>query len=751
MSVTVSEILLAARGAFAAVSPETAGYLVLGAADCLGEGRLGLKSVYLDEGGAFHVDRHGDLAAIDVESSLRTLLKRLLETGRSPAPALLRVATTQERRGIPRLITEIEAALIPVNRAAARRALARLHRDVSRARTSSNLFDASSGDGLELEPSNAPPPMVVLTRVPEPRTALPRPEDVVLPPSTEGPTPIVPVVEETYRPVSGPLFTVEAEATPFLGTVAAHHSSAVAASVPIAGALGDEPPAVVTPPPVDVDVDVDVDPDAEIETDRAPPVDFGAEELHEGDRNATTSVIGTYDVAASVELASVAPEELLASPPPSEAHLYVAIPVVAVREAAPFVELDELLEPDPVDDELLEPDPVDDELLEPDPVDDELLEPDPVDDELLEPDPVDAADGEVLAESGAPSAQVEASGPEEQDVLEMLLFDPGEEKEAVAEAFTSMFELAPDGTVEPPRVEDDDAIFEALPPLVFSMEAHARNPDAIAEELGIDAPATPLAAASPAEESSLPSAAEELRQESSVPNAAEEPPEDSFVSSAAEEPPEDSFVPSAAEEPPEDSFVSSAAEEPPPQESSFGHLAEALIAEALAVEPRPVSVLPEPHEVLRAPAVAHTETAPGLGFAKVVSVAPVVLEPADAAASVSPTCEGSASEGTNDEVDAAPRDDAHVWELEQLPWDEEPLYEYESETPPDAQPGGSSVASTYQPRRSDVADLVKAFVVAESRSLVELARELKRIAGISATPAPAGAVSAGRRKASSAR
>ena len=111
MSVTVSDILIAARSSLAAVSSETAGYLVLGTADCLGDGASGLGSVYLDEAGVLRVDRGAPSGALDAETGLRTLLKRLLETGRSPAPALLRVATTREsgaflgssRRSRPRL------------------------------------------------------------------------------------------------------------------------------------------------------------------------------------------------------------------------------------------------------------------------------------------------------------------------------------------------------------------------------------------------------------------------------------------------------------------------------------------------------------------------------------------------------------------------------------------------------------------------------------------------------------------------
>ena len=542
MSVTVSEILLAARGALAVVSSETAGYLVLGAAECLGEGRLGLKSVYLDEGGALHVDWRGEPGG-DAESSLRSLLKRLLETGRSPAPALLRVATTQERRGLPRLITEIEAALIPVNRSAARRALARLHRDVSRARTTSKLFDACPDDLVELEPSRAQPPT----------------HDVV-DHSTDGPTPVVAVAAETVHVVEetvpvpeetvhvapethlaapAPVLTAEPDATPFLGTVA---TTVLVARLPVR----EHRPGTPCPAPVAVADD----PEGDIDTDPAPPVELDGEVALEVEaRDAPTVVLGTYDLErVPVDEVEI---EIQASPPPGEASLYVAIPVVALRESTPFVEADELLEPDSED---------------------------AVEDE-------NAGAGEQKQ-------------PEERDALEMLLFEGAAEKDAVAGTFTSMFELLPDGTAEPPKVVDDDALFEALPPLLFAAVPRGKDRDAIAEELGIDVPATPLAA----------------------PSASEEPPSpDSGSPSASEEPPPDSGSPSASEE--------------PPQETSFGHLAEALIDEALAVEPRRVSVLPHVQEALRAPAVAHTATVPGLGFVNVRRlVPPVAAERMDACA-----------------------------------------------------------------------------------------------------------------------
>jgi len=815
MSVTVSEILIAAQGALAAVSSETAGYLVLGAADCLGDAALGVSSVYLDEGGALRVDRRSEPAGTDAESDLRVLLKRLLDTGRSPAPALLRVASTQERRGVQRLVTEIEAALIPVNRAAARRALARLHRDVSRARAARGPFPESAEGALYPEPSKAPPaaPVIVASRTaPSPPRSSGVP--VVVGPSilrgkvasTEGPTPVVTIVEESSavpeRPVDVeatftvvtrdpepvpsraiepdatfavavtdfepvPSRAIEPDATPFLGTVAASREVARAA---VHRALASEHD---SEPDEELWADVDVEgPD----TDPAPPVHLG-NDGHGGTPlgGGTTAVMGTYGAipapapVAGQALHAVPPEESAdapntddsegvkderasastvgaepacdveepawalderasgaasdeehawqESPMPTDGARYVAIQVVAVRERAPS---------------------------------------------SAHPGSDEAADDDPLEREAAP----DDAGVDQRDGLELALFDAAAARDDVPAPFTSMFELAPDATGAPPDAVEEEALFDALPPLVFGIALRATEPDAIAEELGLDVPATPAPAAS--------------------------------------------------------------LEEP-----SFGHLAEALIDEALAVYPRPPlgsTVAVESQHLsasLRVGAARHTETVPGLGFLSVepspsvggasVDVArgaeALAAEPAtegvevelaagdrDAVVAgdgldVQPRIErgevdpehvgvadcavderavvsadedaadacvaddvaaagaeyGAAPPGAAPSDDAALRAEADYEEADSTFWDEEPFQEYQTPTPSDIGAGAASVASTYRPRRSDVAELVAAFVVAETRSLAELTRELKRIAGISATPAPPPAVSERRGKVSSAR
>jgi hypothetical protein len=67
------------------------------------------------------------------ERDLRELLDELLLVAGSVTPGLLRAARRRTATGIDALVREIETALIPVNRAAARRALSRLERETARA------------------------------------------------------------------------------------------------------------------------------------------------------------------------------------------------------------------------------------------------------------------------------------------------------------------------------------------------------------------------------------------------------------------------------------------------------------------------------------------------------------------------------------------------------------------------------------------------------------------------------------------
>lgn len=140
MSVSLAEIVAAARGGAASFVAESAGYIVLALAD--GALRSFRTSSAAPDAWTARLDEQGDLIAggsgrMDseeaVEQALRQLLAELLRAVRTPSPNLQRVAGREAVTGLAHLVVELEAALVPVNRKAARRSLARLCRETLRA------------------------------------------------------------------------------------------------------------------------------------------------------------------------------------------------------------------------------------------------------------------------------------------------------------------------------------------------------------------------------------------------------------------------------------------------------------------------------------------------------------------------------------------------------------------------------------------------------------------------------------------
>lgn len=140
-------------------------------------GELQPKQIYIGDEGTVAIVRRPSQndASIDsaaptargAEASIRGILQRLLDASGSQTPALAAVAKKAASAGVPALMQELEAALIPVNRAAGRRALARLAREAKRvtlgvgrnappsARASSPSVDL--GKDSAREPTPAPP------------------------------------------------------------------------------------------------------------------------------------------------------------------------------------------------------------------------------------------------------------------------------------------------------------------------------------------------------------------------------------------------------------------------------------------------------------------------------------------------------------------------------------------------------------------------------------------------------------------
>ena len=134
-SVTLEDVFAVVEAKRVPLAPELAGYLTLEVADGsqAAGGEVDARSVYISEEGTVALVRpKKDSPSGDAETSVRAILAKLLEASGSATPALSASAKRKAGAGLPALVSELEGALIPVNRAAGRRALARLAREVKR-------------------------------------------------------------------------------------------------------------------------------------------------------------------------------------------------------------------------------------------------------------------------------------------------------------------------------------------------------------------------------------------------------------------------------------------------------------------------------------------------------------------------------------------------------------------------------------------------------------------------------------------
>ena len=135
MDISLGRVLEAARERRATLTPEVAGYVILLATRQV-EGdhaRVSADSVLLDEAGDVLVVRDDVASERSVEAALRGLLGALVGLCASPPPAIAAVASREASGDLRALGDELSAALIPINHAAAHRALARLYRETRRA------------------------------------------------------------------------------------------------------------------------------------------------------------------------------------------------------------------------------------------------------------------------------------------------------------------------------------------------------------------------------------------------------------------------------------------------------------------------------------------------------------------------------------------------------------------------------------------------------------------------------------------
>ncbi|MEZ4223979.1 MAG: hypothetical protein R3B13_23725 [Polyangiaceae bacterium] len=141
MSVSLREVLGAARARSALLASEVSGYLALAVAEqsASSQRRVTLRDVELRSDGSVRIGGGSVTDATTAEASVRRLFGELLIESSSVSGTMLRISRRRQPAGLDALVREIEASLIPVNRGAGRRALARLHRDTQRAREAGEL------------------------------------------------------------------------------------------------------------------------------------------------------------------------------------------------------------------------------------------------------------------------------------------------------------------------------------------------------------------------------------------------------------------------------------------------------------------------------------------------------------------------------------------------------------------------------------------------------------------------------------
>lgn len=252
--VSLEEVLTAANVRAASLVPETSGYLTLAVADATSKLPYAIedRGVLLTVDGSVMVPRKPALTAPpEAGRGLRDLLRRLLATSTGTMPGLASAARARgEEIDVEHVVGDVEAALIPVNRTAAKRALARLARETLRAKEAGKLRKKSVAPPAEktrVAVVEKAVPVVEKVAVAVAEKAAPGPENVAA--TVVGKAVLlaenvaVAMAEEAPPPVAGKALPVVEEALPLVEAVAAP----VVAEAPKMVAIA--PPAVVVAPP----------------------------------------------------------------------------------------------------------------------------------------------------------------------------------------------------------------------------------------------------------------------------------------------------------------------------------------------------------------------------------------------------------------------------------------------------------------------------------------------------------------------
>lgn len=184
--IRLEDVLAAADRCLAPIGPELAGFIVLETAHRLREigGVVAISELAIGTSG--HVALTAPPVRGDEETATRTLralLGRLLTVSTSATPALRQCSKRHGQQSLALLCRELEAALIPLNRAASRRGLSRVARATVEAIDSGRLEPIAAEEAADIEP----PPVELAAR--------PRATPPPLPPRVERAV-AAPVIEQ---------------------------------------------------------------------------------------------------------------------------------------------------------------------------------------------------------------------------------------------------------------------------------------------------------------------------------------------------------------------------------------------------------------------------------------------------------------------------------------------------------------------------------------------------------------------------
>lgn len=241
MEVTLELVLRAAKERTAPVTPETAGYIALAIADALAPAPAVVRESDVrlhDNGSVTIVGAQRSADAASAARSVRVVLGKLMQTAGGSSPALSACARNAAGASMADLVAELEAALVPVNRSAARRSIARLSREASRASEAAAPSPPQAPVAKRPGPSDRPaeplPP-----RKPAPKSPAP----AVAPLATRNPAP---ALATNQRP---PVVPEPAPFHPPAAAPALAPSDATVVNAPVAINASPAPVALAFAPP----------------------------------------------------------------------------------------------------------------------------------------------------------------------------------------------------------------------------------------------------------------------------------------------------------------------------------------------------------------------------------------------------------------------------------------------------------------------------------------------------------------------